>query len=147
MIQCHIMSNDHVRQIALLETQCFSSPWSINSIQSELSNPLSLWLVALKDDKVVGYVGSQTVLGESDMMNLAVDPDYRHCGIASLLLTELFRMLEDRDVSDITLEVRQSNMPAISLYKKYAFFEVGRRPGYYTNPREDAIILRKELSK
>ena len=75
------MNERHVPQIAQLEKLCFNDPWSENSIASELGNKLSLWLVALEDDKVVGYVGSQTVLGETDMMNIAVHPDYRKQGI------------------------------------------------------------------
>ena len=71
------MTADHVIQIAQLERECFSDPWSQNSIASELENPLSYWLVAMAGNVVAGYVGSQTVLGESDMMNLAVRGEFR----------------------------------------------------------------------
>ena len=71
------MTADHVSQVAELEKICFSDPWSENSITYELTNPLSLWLVAVEGDKVAGYVGSQSVMGESDMMNDAVHPDFR----------------------------------------------------------------------
>lgn len=138
------MNKTHVEAVAQLETVCFSDPWSITSISSEVDNPLSLWIVALDGEKVVGYVGSQSVLGWADMMNLAVSPDYRRLGIGERLVNELTLQLKDNNVSCLTLEVRQSNSSAISLYTKLGFAEVGRRPGYYHNPREDALILRKE---
>lgn len=138
------MNKTHVEAVAQLETVCFSDPWSITSIGSEVDNPLSLWIVALDGEKVVGYVGSQSVLGWADMMNLAVSPDYRRLGIGERLVNELTLQLKDNNVSCLTLEVRQSNSSAISLYTKLGFAEVGRRPGYYHNPREDALILRKE---
>ena len=110
------MTSDHVAQIANLERLCFSDPWSENSIASELENKLSLWLVAVEDGKVVGYVGSQTVLGWTDMMNIAVHPDYRRRGIAESLVEKLVDALKANQAENLTLEVRASNTPAISLY-------------------------------
>ena len=138
------MNESHVRQIAELERLCFNDPWSENSIASELNNKLSLWLVALEDDKVVGYVGSQTVLGETDMMNVAVHPDYRKQGIGTGLIVGLIGELEKRGSHSLMLEVRVSNESAISVYQKLGFTVVGRRKNYYRNPKEDALILRKE---
>ena len=138
------MSSEHVPQIALLEKLCFHDPWSENSIASELNNSLSLWLVALDGESVVGYVGSQTVLGWTDMMNVAVHPDYRRKGIAEQLVCSLENELKNRESTCLTLEVRVSNEPAKSLYDKLGFVEVGRRKNYYRNPREDALIMRKE---
>ena len=139
------MTSAHVSQIAELEKLCFSDPWSEKSIATELSCRLSVWLVALEDDRVVGYVGSQTVIDESDMMNIAVHPDYRRKGIAEALIGELEAALRQRGSLGLTLEVRASNAPAIALYEKLGFVQVGRRPNYYRNPKEDALILRKEL--
>lgn len=144
MIKIVSMDCSHVAAVAALEKTCFSDPWSENSIASELKNPLSLWLVALADSKVVGYVGSQSVMGESDMMNVAVDPDYRRMGIAYRLIEALIAALAEKDNHSLALEVRASNTPAIALYGKMGFTEVGRRRNYYRNPREDALILRKE---
>ena len=139
------MDSSHVSQIAELEKVCFSDPWSENSISSELDNKLSLWIVAVEDGVLAGYVGSQTVLGWADMMNIAVAPQYRRQGIGENLVRELIRHLRRNDVSCLTLEVRVSNLSAIALYTKLGFNQVGRRPKYYHNPREDALILRKEL--
>lgn len=140
------MGKCHVTSVAELEAICFPDPWSEKSVESELDNPLSLWLVAADEEKVVGYVGSQTVLGETDMMNVAVDPDYRRQGIAEKLIEQLICKLRQAGSHCLTLEVRVSNEKAISLYEKMGFVEIGRRPRYYRNPREDALILRKEWS-
>ena len=140
------MKECHVPQIAELEKLCFQDPWSEKSIASELGNKLSLWLVAMDGQKVVGYVGSQTVLGETDMMNIAVDPNYRRQGIANQLILTLIQQLSVRDSHSLMLEVRVSNAPAIALYESLGFEQVGRRPKYYHNPREDALILRKEIA-
>ena len=138
------MTQEHVSQIAQLEKMCFSDPWSEKSISAELNCRLSCWLVALEGDQVVGYVGSQTVIDETDMMNVAVHPDFRRKGVAEMLIGELICALKDRGSKALLLEVRASNNPAIALYEKLGFCQVGRRPNYYRNPKEDALILRKE---
>ena len=144
MIDYILMNPTHTKQVAELEAQCFSAPWSENAIISELSNPLSLWVVAVEGERLLGYVGSQSVMGEADMMNLAVLPACRRQGIGNRLVTELIHKLRANGVYSLTLEVRASNDSAISLYSGLGFSQVGRRPGYYTNPKEDALILRKE---
>ena len=141
------MDESHVGAIAELEKMCFHDPWSINSISSELNNPLSTWLVAVADGVVCGYVGSQSVLDGADMMNIAVHPDYRKQGIGYNLVDKLIDLLKAKDVISLSLEVRVSNENAINLYNKMGFEIIGKRPGYYRNPREDAYIMRKELAK
>lgn len=138
------MNESHVPQVAQLEAICFSDPWSERSVASELNNKLALWLVAEEDGRVAGYVGSQTVIDESDVMNVAVHPDFRRRGIAEKLMEQLVGSLKAMGSHCLTLEVRASNAPAIALYEKLGFQEVGRRKNYYRNPREDALILRKE---
>lgn len=145
MMEIVNMNETHVAAIAALEKLCFSDPWSENSIAGELNNRLSYWLVALEDGEVVGYIGSQSVLGESDMMNVAVHPDHRRKGIAEALIDALSAGLRERGNVSLTLEVRASNEPAKALYEKLGFIQVGRRPNYYRNPKEDALILRKAL--
>ena len=134
----------HVAQIAALEEICFSDPWSERSIASELDNKLAFWLVATEGETVAGYIGSQTVMEETDMMNVAVHPDFRRQGIAEALVSGLVEHLKAMGSHCLTLEVRASNAPAIALYEKLGFSEIGRRKNYYRNPREDALILRKE---
>ena len=139
------MSQCHVAHVAQLEKICFSDPWSENSVASELKNPLSCWLVAEEDGEVAGYIGSQTVMGETDMMNVAVHPDYRRRGIGEKLVEALVEALKSRESHCLTLEVRASNAPAKALYEKLGFTQVGLRKNYYRNPKEDALILRKEF--
>ena len=143
-MEIRLMTADHVSQVAQLEKLCFRDPWSENSVSSELNNPLSLWLVAVEGEKVAGYVGSQSVMGESDMMNVAVHPDFRRQGIGERLILELIDHLANRGNHSLTLEVRASNVSAIALYRKLGFVQVGLRKNYYRNPKEDALILRKE---
>jgi ribosomal-protein-alanine N-acetyltransferase len=140
------MTADHVAQVAALEAICFHDPWSEKSVASELTNPLSLWLVALDGDRVAGYVGSQSVLDQADMMNIAVHPDYRRQGIGRDLVLALSDALKEKGIRGLMLEVRASNAPAIALYEQLGFIQVGLRPNYYRNPKENALILRKEWS-
>lgn len=139
------MEQGHVAQVAALEAICFRDPWSEKSVASELNNPLSHWLVAVEADTVLGYIGSQTVLDESDMMNVAVSPAHRRKGIAEALVLALADALREKGSVKLTLEVRASNAPAITLYEKLDFKPIGLRKNYYRNPKEDALILQKEL--
>ena len=140
------MNEHHVPQIALLERECFADPWSQQSIASELHNPLSLWLVAQEGQTLLGYVGSQTCLDETDMMNIAVSPASRRQGVARALIEALVSALRERGSKQLTLEVRASNQAAILLYGSRGFRGMGRRKNYYEHPREDAIIMTKEFT-
>ena len=139
------MNERHVAFVAAIEKECFGREgWSERSVAGELTNALALWLVAEENGTVAGYVGSQTVCGETDMMNVAVTADFRRRGIGEMLVNALVEELKALESHSLTLEVRASNTPAQALYEKLGFKEVGRRPKYYQNPREDALILRKE---
>ena len=137
------MTIREVPQVAALEKLCFSDPWSENSVASELEHDYSLWLVALEGETVVGYIGSQTSYGETDMMNVAVHPGFRRKGIGEQLILALVEELKARECVSLTLEVRSSNTPAIAMYEKLGFTQIGLRKNYYRNPREDALILQK----
>ena len=139
------MNESHVASVAAIEKECFGrDAWSEKSVSGELTNALALWLVAVEGETVAGYVGSQTVCNETDMMNVAVTADFRRRGIAESLVNALVAELKKLESHSLTLEVRASNTPAQALYEKLGFREVGRRPRYYQNPKEDALILRKE---
>ena len=140
------MNAAHVPQVAELERICFADPWSEKSVASELDNKWALWLVAVEDDRVIGYIGSQTSIDETDVMNVAVHPDFRRRGIAESLIIRLVEELKNRGSHALMLEVRASNVPAIALYEKLGFLQVGCRKNYYRNPKEDALILRKGWS-
>ncbi len=144
MIEILEMNETHVQPIADLEKLCFSDPWPVAGILPELKNPLSYWLVAMDGDRLGGYIGSQSCPPEADVMNVAVSPEYRRQGIAQRLIEALVAGLKRKEITSLSLEVRASNEPAIALYNKLGFVQVGRRPNYYRNPKEDACILRKE---
>ena len=139
------MRREDVPQVAALERLCFSDPWSEASISSELENPISLWLVAEADGVVQGYIGSQFVSPDCDIMNLAVAPDARRQQLGRTLLQSLIDELHRYGMERLFLEVRASNAPAQALYASFDFEQVGLRKKYYVNPTEDALILRKEL--
>lgn len=142
------MAPEHVADIAALEATTFSLPWDEASIRAELENPLALWLVAEgEDETVLGYVGSQTCFEDADILNVAVVPAVRRRGIAAALMRELEVRLAPKGVERITLEVRASNVPAIRLYEGLGYTQVGLRKGYYEKPREDALILQKQLKE
>lgn len=138
------MTAEDIAQVAALERACFSDPWPESVLENELQNELSFWLVAKQDGEVLGYVGSQSVLDEADMMNLAVRESARRQGVAKALVLALCRALSKKGVRSLTLEVRDSNEPAIRLYEALGFAQVGKRPNYYFHPKEDARILRKD---
>ena len=138
------MKAEHVPQVAQLEKLCFADPWSEMSVASELQNIWAYWVVAVSDGVVVGYIGSQSTVDETDVMNVAVHPDWRRQGIAENLIENLVRELKNRGSHALILEVRASNAPAIALYEKMDFHQVGLRKNYYRTPKEEALILRKE---
>ena len=139
------MKREDVPQIAELERCCFSDPWSEASVASELENELSLWMVEETDGVVRGYIGSQSVPPDCDIMNLAVAPNERRQHLGRQLLRSLLDALQERGIERVFLEVRPSNLPARTLYEAFGFRQVGVRKQYYVNPTEDALILRKEL--
>ena len=133
------MEERDVAQIALLERECFSSPWSEQMVVEELANPCAHYLIAECDGKFCGYVGIHTILDEGYITNIAVPMQFRRKGIACALLERL--ILQMKELAFITLEVRISNTPAISLYEKLDFERVGVRKNYYTKPVEDALLM------
>ncbi len=141
------MKPEHIDQIVQLEKLCFADPWDEKSVAYELTNPLALWLVAEEKGVVAGYIGSQTCIDETDMMNVAVHPDFRRRGIAGNLVSALIEALKEKGSLRLTLEVRESNAGAIALYDSLGFAQVGLRKNYYRHPKENALILRKEWER
>ncbi|MBR6654688.1 MAG: ribosomal protein S18-alanine N-acetyltransferase [Oscillospiraceae bacterium] len=135
------LTEAHIPQMVELEKICFSMPWTADMIRSELNNPSCLYLAAVDGDTLVGYIGVQTVLDEGYINNVAVRPEYRRRGIAAALISLLTEQAQAIGLAFMTLEVRESNAPAIALYEKLGFTTVGRRKNYYEKPREDAILM------
>lgn len=135
------MTIEHIPQIAALERACFSRPWSEESLQGELWNDSAVIIVAEGEDgTVLGYAGLQTVLDEGYINNVAVDEKFRRQGVADELIAAFVRFGQAK-LAFLTLEVRASNAPAIALYAKHGFVEVGRRKNYYEAPKEDAVLM------
>ena len=135
------LSEDYIKGITEVENNSFSIPWSEQSFRNELANDAANYYVALSDNKVIGYIGFWEVAGEGDITNVAVLPEYRRIGAGSLLIRHVISECRKRNLCRLTLEVRTSNFPARSLYEKYGFSEAGIRKNYYSDTREDAVIM------
>lgn len=133
---------EYVSGIAQIEKLCFTTPWSENQITSEIENPLTVYSVAVLDNKVIAYGGYWGVAGDAQITNIAVHPDFQGMKIGSQILENLLNTAKNRGDSQLTLEVRESNQKAINLYKKYGFETVGMRKNYYEG-KENAILMTK----
>lgn len=141
-----LMEPCHVAQVAAIERACFSEPWSEAAFRSELTNPQALTLVALRQDRVAGFVNLAFAADTADINTVAVDGAFRRQGIGTQLLLAAEAWLEGQ-VSAYFLEVRQSNAPAIALYQSLGYRQVGVRPRYYHKPDEDGLLMRKDIEK
>ena len=137
------MTSGHLDDVYIIETECFSHPWSKQSLEEELNNETSLFLVAKEENEVIGYIGMSIVIDEGYIFNVAVRENHRNKGVATALINELVTYGKKNNFSFITLEVRESNLPAISLYSKFGFIKAGERKDYYSNPKENAILMTK----
>ena len=138
-------SEAHVDGIVRIENECFSAPWSEASVRAELDNENAHFLVAAAGERVMGYIGVHEIVGEAYIANVAVSNRYRRLGIASVLLNEAEKGAKERGCEFISLEVRQSNVPAISLYEKRGYTVRGVRKNFYSDPTEDGIIMTLDL--
>lgn len=141
------MDRSHIGQIAALERECFSTPWSEAMLTEVLFDSQASFIVAESEDGgVLGYAGLQVVLDEGYIDNIAVEPNARRHGVADELL-DVFCRFGEANLAFLTLEVRASNAPAIALYRKHGFEEAGRRKNYYTKPTEDAVIMTRYFKR
>jgi ribosomal-protein-alanine N-acetyltransferase len=127
--------------IEAIEKRAYPTPWSRSMFASELAKPTSICLGAFEGDALVGYVVNSRYVDAWHVMNVAVDPDRQRRGVASALLERLFELTADDERRGYTLEVRMSNEGAIRLYEQLGFEARGIRRGYYTDNREDALIM------
>jgi [ribosomal protein S18]-alanine N-acetyltransferase len=128
-----------------LERRCFTDPWSAVAFEELLRFPLTVALVAERDDVVVGYLIARAIADAAEILNLAIDPDERGQGFGARLLEEGLAAVAGAGARQVWLEVRESNFAARSLYRRRGFAQVGRRARYYKNPVEDALVLRLAL--
>lgn len=128
--------------IVALEQVCFSTPWSRATFEEELNyNDLAHYLIAEWQGHIVGYAGMWVVCNEAHVMNVAIDPAYRGQGWGRQMMLALICRAQVLGAESMTLEVRVSNQAARTLYAKMGFVEYGNRPGYYSEPKEDALLL------
>ena len=127
-----------------IEHRSYDTPWSRSMFAGELAKPASLCLGAFEGEQLGGYLIVSRYVDAWHIMNIAVSPDFRRRGIATALLERLFELTDDRSRRGYTLEVRVSNDGAIRLYERLGFTARGIRRGYYTDNREDALIMWRE---
>ena len=135
------MTFEDVKSVAQIEAECFSMPWSETSFEDSLAREDTVFLVCV-DEGVVGYIGMYLSFEEGEITNVAVTPSYRQRGCGNLLIEAVKKEAKARNAECVILEVRVSNEPAISLYKKNGFEEIGIRKNFYEHPNEDAIIMK-----
>ena len=123
--------------------ESFSTTWSQQAIESLINSQDAVCLGSFEGDVLQGYAFLECVLDEGSLTDIAVSPDFRRRGISQALMEALLKEAEDRNLAFVTLEVRASNTPAINLYRKNGFEDVGVRPSYYTAPTEDALLMTK----
>jgi len=138
---------DDLQDIYELEQECFKIPWSLNSIETDLTsnNNVATYLVAVLNEKIVGYIGMWQILDEAQVTNLCVSKEFRGRKIASLLIESLIVFAREHEAIQLTLEVRQSNSPARTVYERAGFVEICKRNNYYKDNGEDAIIMLKNI--
>lgn len=138
---------EDIPQIYAIEQLSFETPWSLRSLEEELVNPFARYFVCRQGDRVLGYVGTRVLVGECHVANVAVHPGWRRRGVASRMMAALVAYAQAEGLAFITLEVRASNQGAIALYEKFGFAQQGVRPGYYENPREDALLMTRYFAE
>jgi ribosomal-protein-alanine N-acetyltransferase len=136
-------NKNHVNDVLYISNLSFLTPWTIDSIEKELDNKLARYVVAIKDNLVVGYGGIWLILDEGHITNIAVHPEYRGIGAGDMIVEALIELCRLEGIVSMTLEVRKSNVVAQNLYKKHGFIVEGVRKNYYADTHEDAVIMWK----
>ncbi|MBQ6843967.1 MAG: ribosomal protein S18-alanine N-acetyltransferase [Agathobacter sp.] len=139
------MTFTDITQAVEIENQCFSTPWSEKSFQDSLTREDTLFLVCEEQDTITGYIGMYISFEEGSITNVAVSPIFRQKGYGEALVFATKERAKEKQIEKIFLEVRVSNVPAISLYKKMGFENLGKRKNFYDHPREDAYIMSCDL--
>lgn len=135
------MTQEDANAIAAIEAKCFAMPWKREDFWREARNELAEYIVGELDGKIIAYAGAWVSFNQAEIMNVAVEPEYRGQGVGTILFGELIKAVKARGATSITLEVRPSNKAAIKLYESFGLKSVGRRRGYYLDNGEDALIM------
>lgn len=143
MVNIRLMQEKDLHQVAAIEKNIFSVPWSEKSFSDSLSSKDTLYVVAENDNNIVGYCGMYLSLNEGNITNVAVDSGYRRQNIAFNMLEYILGLAKEKGITDVILEVRETNVPAIMLYEQLGFKEAGIRKNFYIEPVENALIMWK----
>jgi ribosomal-protein-alanine N-acetyltransferase len=149
MMKMREASLKDIPQLVEIENECFSIPWSANSFEDTICLDNTLLLVAEleQEQKIVGYCGMYQTLDEGEITNVAVLQPYRRQGIADKIMGELKKESRKREITCLYLDVRMGNEAAIALYEKHGFVKDGMRKGFYSKPKEDALLMKCEFAK
>lgn len=132
---------------AATEKECFTVPWSAGSLREDLNSPFANYFYVTVDGEFAGYGGFLALSGEGEITRIAVLPRFRRTGLGKKLMEAMLAKACELGLETMFLEVRESNAPAIGLYRSFGFEQVGRRPNYYTMPTEAAVLFSAELKK
>ena len=140
------MAEKHIAAVAHMEQVCFSTPWTESGLRAELTSDTAVFRVVLADGVPAGYGGMHFVCTEGYIDNIAVLPEFRRHGIGQTTVQALLSYAQKHGGTFVSLEVRESNLPALALYQKLGFQQEGRRHGFYTKPTEDALIRARRFA-
>jgi ribosomal-protein-alanine N-acetyltransferase len=138
------MKEEDLPAVLSIEALCFSNPWSDSTFRGEIQNTsVSFPLVVVRrpGDEVVAYIIFWQIRDDVQVNNVAVHPDFRGLGLGETIMRYAIARVRDAGATFMTLEVRQSNMPAMTLYRKLGFEIMGTRKNYYSKPDEDACVM------
>lgn len=142
-IEIKKVTKENISDITLIEQACFSIPWTEQSIAASAGSETAYFNIAFIDEKPAGYMSMQIVLGEGDIMRVAVLPEFRRLGVGRALLQDCFSY---NTLDTVFLDVRENNIPAIKLYESFGFKNIGVRKNYYSDPTENAVMMKKKFS-
>ena len=139
------LSDEYLNSLCELENLCFSIPWTKGMFEEEIKSNMTHYIICVEDEKVIGYAGLWKVIDEGQITNVAVHPDYRRRGLAQKMLSKLINDTTKLGICSYTLEAREGNIGAISLYKKLGFVQNGLRKEYYADNKENAVLMILEV--
>lgn len=142
MVTIREMEIDDLDQVAQIEKDTFSLPWSKIGFLNGMKMDGSCFLVAIQNDQIVGYIGMYTSFDEGEITNVAVTKKCQNQGIGKVLVNESLKWCEKKKIQQLILEVRESNKGAIFLYQELGFEQIGSRKGFYEQPIEDGLVMK-----
>ena len=141
LVNIQKMQRGDVARVMEIEKQCFATPWHESAYLTELVNRSAHYVVARVDDTIVGYSGMWVIMDEAHITTIGVDPGYRGLKIGEQILVAVLEEAMRRGARRATLEVRESNIVAQNLYRKYGFVPAAIRRGYYSDNNENAVVM------